>query len=199
MKRSTRSGVFPSEKSRMRDRRTSRTKSAITANVTTSVAPAPLTQSQSGKGRSKRWPKPCAAAGAAAQASSRLRMDFEIQDGAMVPRAVRVLGHREAPGDAGGELHARGRGRRHRGFEVVAMQVQHDAPIARPAQLDRVALRDAQGRGLAGELAAGELELECALGRERERGRGEGRGGEQRAPQRWRTSMLPLPSVASAL
>jgi hypothetical protein len=79
------------------------------------------------------------------------------------------------------------------------MQVQHDAPIARPAQLDGVALRDAQGTGLAGELAAGEPELECALARECERGRGECRGGEQRTPQRWRTSILPLPSVASAL
>ena len=117
----------------------------------------------------------------------------------MMPSAVRVLGHREAPGDAGGELHARGRGGRHSGFDVVAMQVQHDAPVARPAQLDRVALGDAHGTAPAGELAAGEREVESALGRERERRRGERRGDGEGAAQRWRTWMLPLPSVPFAL
>src|SRR5688572_14530482 len=127
-----------------RGRRTSLTNSAITAKVTTSVAPAPLTHSHNGSGKSKRWPKPCAAPRAAAHASSRLSMHSEIKEGAMMRRAVRVLRHREARGNACGELHACGRVRRHRGFEVIAMQMQHDAPVARPAQLDQVALRDAQ-------------------------------------------------------
>ena len=126
-------------------------------------------------------------------------MNFEIKDRAMMAGAVRVLGHGEAPGNARGELHARGRVRRHRGFEVIAMQMQHDAPVARPAQLDRVAFRDAQRAALGGELARDQLKVEGALGRERQGGRGERRRGEQRAAQRCRTSMLPLPSVAFAL
>src|ERR1700741_53235 len=163
--RSTASVALPREKSLMRGRRTSRTKSAITANVTTRVAPAPASQSSSGSGRSKRWPKPCAAAPGAAQSKTRLRMYFEIEDGpVMMGLAMRVLGHREAPRDARGERHARRRLRRHRGFDVVAMQVQHDAPVARPAQPDLVALGDAQGIGAGGELAAGELEVEGTLG-----------------------------------
>jgi hypothetical protein len=125
-------------------------------------------------------------------------MNFEIEDSAMMPRPVRVLGHREAPGNAGAELHARGRVRRHRGFQVIAMQMQHDAPVAPPAQLDLVAFGDAQRAALGGELAPDQLQVEGALARQRQRG-GERRRGEQRAAQRCRTSMLPLPSVAFAL
>ena len=117
----------------------------------------------------------------------------------MVPRAVRVLGHREAPGNAGGELHARGRVGRHRGFQVIAMQMQHDAPVAPPAQLHQVAFRDAQRAAPGGELASDQLQVEGALGRERQGGRRECRGGGERPAQRWRTSMLPLPSVPFAL
>jgi hypothetical protein len=126
-------------------------------------------------------------------------MHFEIKDCAMMPRTVRVLGHREAPGDACGEIHARGRVGRHRGFEVIAMQMQHDAPVAPPAQLDPVALRDAQRGPLGGELAPDQLQVEGALGRERQSGRRECCGGGERPAQRWRTSMLPLPSVPFAL
>ena len=79
------------------------------------------------------------------------------------------------------------------------MQMKHDAPVARPAQLDQVAFRDAQRAALRGELAPDQLQVEGALGRERQGGRGEPRRGEQRAAQRCRTSMLPLPSVAFAL
>jgi len=79
------------------------------------------------------------------------------------------------------------------------MQVQHDAPVAPPAQLDLVAFRDAQRAALGGELAPDQLQVEGALGRERQGGRRECRGGGERPAQRWRTSMLPLPSVAFAL
>ncbi|HZO01634.1 MAG TPA: hypothetical protein VFB93_10575, partial [Burkholderiales bacterium] len=89
--------------------------------------------------------------------------------------------------------------RRHRGFEIVAMQVQHDAPVALPAQLDLVAFRDAQRAALGGELARDQLQVEGALRRERQGGRRACRGGEQRATQRCTTAMLPLPSVAFAL
>jgi hypothetical protein len=126
-------------------------------------------------------------------------MNFEIKDCPMMPRAARVLGHREASGDARGELHARGRVRRHHGFEVIAMQMQHDAPVASPAQLHEVALRDAQRTAPGGELAPDQLQVEGALGRERQGGRRECRGGGERPAQRWRTSMLPLPSVPFAL
>ena len=102
-------------------------------------------------------------------------MHFEIQDGAMMSLAVGVLGHREASGEARGERHAGRRLRRHGGFEVVAVQVQHDAPVARPAQLDLVALCDAQGVALGG-------------------------AGEPRAqPQRCCTSMIPTCTVPSTL
>jgi hypothetical protein len=171
----------------------------MTTKVTTMVAPAPASQSSSGSGRSKRWPKPCAAAPGVAPSSAALRMNFEIEDGAvMVALAVRVLGHREAPRDIRGERHARGRVRRHGGFDVVAVQVQHDAPVAGEAQLDLVAPGHAQGVALAGELAAGELEIERALGGER---RGE-RQRERRAegePQRCLTSMMPTWTAPSAL
>jgi hypothetical protein len=126
-------------------------------------------------------------------------MNFEIEDRAMVPRAVRVLRHREAPGDVGGELHVRGRARRHPGFEIVAMQMQHDAPVTSPAQLHQVALRDAQRTALCGELASDELQVEGALGRERQGGCRECRRGGERPAQRWRTSILPLPSVPFVL
>ena len=129
-------------------------------------------------------------------------MHFEIQDGAMMSLAVGVLGHREAAGEARGERHARGRLRRHRGFEVVAVQVQHDAPVARPAQLDLVALCDAQGVALGGELAADEREVEGSLGGARcgERQRERRGAGEPRAqPQRCCTSMIPTCTVPSTL
>jgi hypothetical protein len=78
------------------------------------------------------------------------------------------------------------------------MQMQHDAPVAPPAQLDLVAFGDAQRAALGGELAPDQLQVEGALARQRQRG-GERRRGEQRAAQRCRTSMLPLPSVPFAL
>jgi len=126
-------------------------------------------------------------------------MYFEIQDGAMVMAlAVRMLGHREAAGDAGGERHALGRLRRHRGFDVVAMQVQHDAPVARPAQLDRVALRDADRVAPGGELAGDQLEIEGALGGARRRERQRERCAESE-PQRCFTSMMPTCTAPSTL
>jgi len=79
------------------------------------------------------------------------------------------------------------------------MQMQHDAPVAPPVQLDQVAFGNAQRAAPGGELAPHQLQVEGALGRERQGSRRECRGGGERAAQRWRTSMLPLPSAPSAL
>ena len=79
------------------------------------------------------------------------------------------------------------------------MQMQHDAPVAAPVQLDQVAFRNAQRAAPGGELAPDQLQVEGALGRERQAGGREGRRGGERPAQRCRTSMLPLPSAAFAL
>ena len=79
------------------------------------------------------------------------------------------------------------------------MQMQHDAPVGPPAQVDQVAFSDAQRAAPGREPAPDQLQVEGMLGREREDGRRECRGGGERPAQRWRTSMLPLPSVPFAL
>jgi len=138
----------------------------MTAKVSTIVAPAPAIQSQSGSGRSKRCPKPCAAASSGRPSSAAARrmdfdlgMNFEIDDRPVMARAVRMLGDRETAGDLRLECHRRGRLRRRRRLEVVAVQVQLDRPVARPAQLDAFAALHAQ-RLLAGDAALDEEQLE---------------------------------------
>ena len=76
------------------------------------------------------------------------------------------------------------------------MQVQHDAPVARPAQLDRVAFRDADRVALGGELAGDELEIEGALGGAR-RGERQHERCAEGEPQRCFTSMIPICTAPS--
>src|SRR5262245_51513767 len=54
-----------------------------------------------------------------------------------------MLLHREAAGGAGNEAHLADRARLDLPLDVVAVQVQHDRPVAGPAQLDGITLLDA--------------------------------------------------------
>src|SRR5690348_4820607 len=137
----------------------SATKTAITTNVSAIVAPAPVSHSQSGSGRSKRWPNPCASTGDVAIAliaASRKRatrgmrrgngqfngnnlwMHFQVEDRVVTSATVRF--HRKSSWNARLERHRRGRGGRDPDLDVVAVQVQLHRLVARPPELDIVAL-----------------------------------------------------------
>lgn len=88
----------------------------------------------------------------------------------MVSGAVRMLRDREPSRNIGLEIHRRGRARDHRALDVVAVQVHHDAPVARPAQLHVLAFAHAKCFGRAGgETPAGERDIERFRLRESQR------------------------------
>jgi hypothetical protein len=68
-----------------------------------------------------------------------------------------MLAYREAAGDVRFERHHCRRIGRHGALDIVAVQVQRSAPLARPAQLDLVAALHAQG---ARRLTGGDFQVE---------------------------------------
>jgi len=77
--------------------------------------------------------------------------------------AAPVLGHRKPAGDVRRERHGCRRLRSHRRLDVVAVQVEQDRPVARPAQLDFVAFADSQRIPVGGRPSVDETNLDHFL------------------------------------